>query len=163
MLPPQPTCYTAQNNAEGSSADALVMRLIGLAKTRIVRENGHNNNRSYYGAREEFLSFEFQLTSFGGKAAAGSHNFTFSLVLPPGLPSSMKVSGHGLGSLLCAFVRAAPLDEERLDIVIHYQQEIPVSICTSLGMGFTTYARKSAVYSSPCGKPTPSKHRVVTS
>ena len=116
MLPPQPTCYTAQNNAEGSSADALVMRLIGLAKTRIVRENGHNNNRSYYGAREEFLSFEFQLASFGGKAAAGSHNFTFSLVLPPGLPSSMKVSGHGLGSLLCAFVRAAPLDEERLEI-----------------------------------------------
>ena len=59
----------------------------------------HNNsNAQSYTHREmlrekkEFLSYEVQLAAFGGKAASGSHNFPFSVMLPPGLPPSMKVS-----------------------------------------------------------------------
>ncbi|CAN0498687.1 unnamed protein product, partial [Scytosiphon promiscuus] len=67
----------------------------GRAPTRVARDNGQDEGRSVYHTKKDFLSFEFQLTSFGGKAAAGSHNFPFSLTLPPGLPSTMKVRGDG--------------------------------------------------------------------
>lgn len=39
----------------------------------------------------EFLSHEVQLASFGGKAAAGTHNIPFSVMLPSELPPSMEV------------------------------------------------------------------------
>ncbi|CAN0451438.1 unnamed protein product, partial [Scytosiphon promiscuus] len=80
-----------------SSADRLVLRLVGLATTRIVRRtgNGENSSNAVYAAKNEFLSFDVQLASFGGKAAAGSHSFPFSVMLPPALPSSMKVRGEG--------------------------------------------------------------------
>ncbi|CAN0469138.1 unnamed protein product, partial [Laminaria digitata] len=86
--------YTSQNNAKGSSAQKLVLRLVGLARTRIVRDssNGRDSSeRTVYTAKDEFLGFDIQLASFGGKAAAGSHSFPFSVMLPSGLPSSMKV------------------------------------------------------------------------
>ncbi|CAN0089818.1 unnamed protein product, partial [Laminaria digitata] len=85
----------SQSSAEGSSADSLVLRLVGLARTRIDRSSGTGNNShdTTYTAKDEFLSFDVQLASFGGKAAPGSHSFPFSVMLPPGLPSSMKERG----------------------------------------------------------------------
>lgn len=59
--------------------------------------NHVNSNSQTYRHREmitekkEFLSYDVQLASFGGTAASGSHNFPFSVMLPPGLPPSMKV------------------------------------------------------------------------
>lgn len=97
MRPPN----NLQKNAEGSSANELVLRLFGVAKTTVMYDTtnmAHNNsNAQSYTHREmlrekkEFLSYEVQLASFGGKAASGSHNFPFSVMLPPGLPPSMKV------------------------------------------------------------------------
>lgn len=90
-----------QKDAEGSSANELILRLFGVAKTMVMYDTtnmAHNNsNAQSYTHREmlrekkEFLSYEVQLAAFGGKAASGSHNFPFSVMLPPGLPPSMKV------------------------------------------------------------------------
>lgn len=91
----------AQRNAEGSSANELVLRLFGVAKTRVMYDTTnmtHNNsNAQSYTHREmltekkEFLSYDVQLANFGGTAASGSHSFPFSVMLPPGLPPSMEV------------------------------------------------------------------------
>ena len=40
---------------------------------------------------DEFLSYEMKLRSFDGAAANGTYSFPFSVMLPLGLPSSMKV------------------------------------------------------------------------
>eukprot|EP00752_Nemacystus_decipiens_P010235 g9119.t1 len=90
-------------NAEGTSANELVLRLYGVAKTTVLYNTtnmAHNNsnaqsyqNRDILREKKEFLSYEVQLAAFGGKAASGSHSFPFSVMLPPGLPPSMKESG----------------------------------------------------------------------
>lgn len=79
-----------------------MLRLFGVAKTMVMYDTtnmAHNNSNSQsYTHREmlrekkEFLSYDVQLAAFGGKAASGSHNFPFSVMLPPGLPPSMKVT-----------------------------------------------------------------------
>lgn len=95
---------TTQSNDEGSSADGLVLRLIGRAKTRVMREttvvvpNGSDTSRTtthreVISEEKDFLSYEVQLASFGGKATTGSHGYPFSVMLPPGLPPSMQVRG----------------------------------------------------------------------
>ena len=97
---PKPT----QSNDEGSSADGLVLRMVGLATTRVMREttvitpNGNNANhttthREVISEEKDFLSYEVQLASFGGKATTGSHGYPFSVMLPRGLPPSMQVRG----------------------------------------------------------------------
>lgn len=101
--PPAQTT-TRQKNAEGSSANELVLRLFGVAKTRVMYDTTNmahsGNNAQSYTHREmltekkEFLSYDVQLAAFGGKAASGSHNFPFSVMLPPGLPPSMKVQNR---------------------------------------------------------------------
>ncbi|CAM9445217.1 unnamed protein product [Ectocarpus sp. 6 AP-2014] len=95
-------------NEEGSSADELVLRLYGVAKTRVMYDTtnmAHNNsNAQSYTHREmltekkEFLSYDVQLAAFGGKAASGSHSFPFQVMLPPGLPPSMEENGSQGGS-----------------------------------------------------------------
>ncbi|CAM9376576.1 unnamed protein product, partial [Hapterophycus canaliculatus] len=95
-------------NADGSSADELVLRLVGAAETCVMHDKTnttHNGTSSQtYNGRErvwetkEFLSYEVKLAAFGGKAASGSHSFPFSLMLPPGLPPSMKEDGSQGGS-----------------------------------------------------------------
>lgn len=95
-----------QNNEEGSSADELVLRLYGVAKTRVMYDTtnmAHNNsNAQSYTHREmltekkEFLSYDVQLAAFGGKAASGSHSFPFQVMLPPGLPPSMEVTSRAV-------------------------------------------------------------------
>lgn len=110
-IPPLQKCSCTQDNVEGTSAGSLVLRLVGLARTRIVRSNSTNHQTSrntVYSAKDEFLSFDIQLASFGGRAAACSQSFPFSVMLPPGLPSSMKVRGGNSEMLSNAFVRAAP-------------------------------------------------------
>lgn len=90
----------AQKDA-GTSANTLVLTLVGLAKTRVMyKATGivpttsgaapytHRDNSS---EDIEFLGYDVQLASFGEKAAPGVHSFPFSVVLPPGLPPSMKV------------------------------------------------------------------------
>lgn len=79
-----------------------MLRLFGVAKTRVMYDTtnmAHNNagnpqsfqHREMLTEKKEFLSYDVQLAAFGGKAALGSHNFPFSVMLPPGLPPSMKV------------------------------------------------------------------------
>lgn len=57
--------------------------------------NGTNiqafNHRDVITENREILGYDIQLASFGGKAASGTHSFPFSVMLPPGLPPSMKV------------------------------------------------------------------------
>lgn len=78
-----------------------MLTVVGLAKTRVMykatgivpTESGvapytHRDNSN---EDIEFLSYDVQLASFGGKAASGVHSFPFSVVLPPELPPSMKV------------------------------------------------------------------------
>lgn len=90
-----------QKDAEGSSANELVLRLVGTAKTCVMYDTTNmahtgNNSQSFthremLREKKEILSYEVNLAAFGGKAASGSHNFPFSVMLPPGLPPSMKV------------------------------------------------------------------------
>ena len=143
MMPPQPTCRSTQNNADGSSAGSLVLRLVGLARTRIVRSSSNKNSSgTTYQARDEFLSFDIQLASFGGRAAASSHSFPFSVMLPPGLPSSMKVRRDHSKVLECGFVRAAPLDEELRDILGYcLARNTGLAMYVPVCAGFPSHAR----------------------
>ncbi|CAM9692644.1 unnamed protein product [Scytosiphon promiscuus] len=98
----------SSKNAEGSSANELVLRLVGEAKTCVMYDttnmahNGNNaqsfNHREMLREKKDFLSYEVNLAAFGGKATPGSHNFPFSVMLPPGLPPSMKEDGSQGGS-----------------------------------------------------------------
>lgn len=100
MIAPNAT----QNNAEGSSADGLVLRLIGLARTRAMREttiiipsgnaNHTTTHREVVSEQKDFLSYEVHLATFDGRTTTGSHSYPFSVMLPPGLPSSMQVRGN---------------------------------------------------------------------
>lgn len=86
----------------GTSADALVVRLVGMTKTRAITKStglyptlsGAATYTDHHASSEdiEFLGYDVQVASFGGgKVAAGVHSFPFSVVLPSGLPPSMKV------------------------------------------------------------------------
>ncbi len=97
----------------GSPADALVLTVVGMAKTRVMEKatapvpttSGVAPMTVPINFTEdiEFLGYDVHLTSFGGKAAPGVHTFPFSVVLPPTLPPSMFVSRHTRlhASLVC--------------------------------------------------------------
>lgn len=86
----------------GTAANALVLTVVGLAKTRVMYKAtgivpttsgvAPYTHRDNYNEDIEFLSYDVQLASFNGKASSGVHSFPFSVVLPPDLPPSMKVS-----------------------------------------------------------------------
>lgn len=92
---------TSQKDA-GSPAGSLVIRLVGLAKTRamftttgvVPTESGAApyTYRDTLSEDVEFLGHDVQLADFGGRAASGEHTYDFSVTLPPSLPASMKVS-----------------------------------------------------------------------
>lgn len=98
---PNPQKQTWPQKDAGTSATALVVTVVGLAKTRAMyKATGivpTASGAAPYTHRDnsaediEFLSYDVQLASFGGKAAAGVHSFPFSVVLPSELPPSMKV------------------------------------------------------------------------
>lgn len=77
-----------------------------------MAHNGTNaqtyNNRQIIVESNEFLSYDVQLASFGGKAASGNHSFPFSVKLPSSLPPSMEVrlndSWHSISFLYCGVV-----------------------------------------------------------
>lgn len=81
-----------------------MLRLVGLAKTRVMSKAtgvvpttsgaAPNTHRDALSEDIEFLGYDVHLSSFGGKVASGVHSFPFSVVLPPGLPPSMKVPVH---------------------------------------------------------------------
>ena len=85
----------------GSPADALVLRLVGLAKTRVMFKQtilvptasgaAPVTHRDTLSEDIEFLGYDVHLASFGGQAAPGVHTFPFSVILPLGLPPSMSV------------------------------------------------------------------------
>lgn len=91
---------TTQHSSEGS-AEGLVLRLIGLARTRAMRKTSiivpgsdgarSTTHREVVTERKDFLSYEVHLASFDGRAANGTYSYPFSVLLPPGLPSSMQV------------------------------------------------------------------------
>lgn len=100
----EPTRAFFQKDA-GTSADALVLRVVGLIKTRSITKStglyatvsGAAAYTDHQAMSEdmEFLGYDVHLASFGGKMAAGEHSFPFSVVLPSELPPSMKVPIHG--------------------------------------------------------------------
>lgn len=85
----------------GSPAGDLVLRLVGLAKTRAMyKATGivpTLSGAAPYTLRDtmsqdmEFLGYDMPLRSFGGRVAAGEYAIPFAVVLPPSLPPSMKV------------------------------------------------------------------------
>lgn len=83
---------TVQTSPEGSSAKELTLRLVGTATTSVPNGEQDTVGREKKSTdSDEFLSYEVQLTCFNGKATAGTHSFPFSMMLPPGLHSSMQV------------------------------------------------------------------------
>ncbi|CAB1111736.1 unnamed protein product [Ectocarpus sp. CCAP 1310/34] len=96
----------------GSPAGSLVIRLVGLAKTRamfiatgvVPTTSGAApyTYRDMLSEDVEFLGYDVQLADFGGKAASGEHTYDFSVTLPPSLPASMKEQG-GNGSCAIAY------------------------------------------------------------
>lgn len=78
-----------QSESDGTSAEAVVIELIGKAKAHVVYYTHQSRNVSY--KSEKFLKFDTQLGSFGGHAPTGVHTFPFGLQLPATIPSSMKV------------------------------------------------------------------------
>ncbi|CAM9398876.1 unnamed protein product [Hapterophycus canaliculatus] len=96
----------------GSPAGDLVLRLVGLAKTRAMYEavgvlptvSGASTytHRDTMSEDMEFLGFDVTLRSFGGKVDAGEYVIPFAVVLPPSLPPSMKEIG-GDGSCAIAY------------------------------------------------------------
>ena len=120
-----------------------MLRLVGLARTRIVRNNSNgrnSNDRTVYTAKDEFLSFDIQLASFEGKAAAGSHSFPFSLMLPPGLPSSMKVRRDRAQNRYHARSLVFPPWTKNVT-TLSYRREIPVPLRAGVCSGFITHTR----------------------
>ncbi|CAM9761348.1 unnamed protein product, partial [Laminaria digitata] len=98
---------TTQHSSEGS-AEGLVLRLIGLARTRAMRKTSiiipssdgarSTTHREVVTERKDFLSYEVHLASFDGRATNGTYSYPFSVLLPPGLPSSMQERGpQGVG------------------------------------------------------------------
>ncbi|CAM9286211.1 unnamed protein product [Ascophyllum nodosum] len=89
---------------ERSSADELILKLIGKASNLVYHQvfsagpDGGTMVRQPIWQHEEIISYESQLTAFGGKAAPGRHSYPFSVALPPRLPPTMKEIGHGGGS-----------------------------------------------------------------
>ncbi|CAM9920917.1 unnamed protein product [Pylaiella littoralis] len=96
----------------GTSADALVLRVVGLIKTRSITKStglyatvsgaAAYTDHQVMSEDMEFLGYDVHLASFGGKMAAGEHSFPFSVVLPSELPPSMKDQG-GEGSCAIAY------------------------------------------------------------
>lgn len=88
-----PELGIAQKNNKESSADDLKLQMVGQTKTTAIYYVGTGDNRQRRTANEtkEFISYDVQLASFGGKAASGVHTFPFSITLPAGLPPSLKV------------------------------------------------------------------------
>lgn len=125
-----------------------MLRLFGVAKTRVMYDTtnmAHNGNNSQsYTHREmltekkEFLSYDVQLAAFGGTAASGSHNFPFSVMLPPGLPPSMEVKCtygwrflNGL-YLFCCRTQERPVKERHIDRYVHRDSAIMLFILSLL-------------------------------
>ncbi|CAN0329985.1 unnamed protein product [Ectocarpus sp. 12 AP-2014] len=96
----------------GSPASSLVIRLVGLAKTRamfiatgvVPTASGAApyTHRDTLSEDVEFLGYDVHLADFGGRAASGEHTYDFSVTLPPSLPASMKEQG-GDGSCAIAY------------------------------------------------------------
>lgn len=86
---------TAQSDSKGSSAKELKLQLVGTAKTSVSYRDYVVSSElptpTHEETNDEFLTYEVQLACFDGKATAGTHSFPFSIMLPPGLYSSMKV------------------------------------------------------------------------
>lgn len=99
--PSKPKIDTAQTTDAGTSANALVLTVVGLAKTRVIYQATGivptASGAAPYTLRDSsnedliILNYDVQLASFGGKAQSGEHNFPFSVVMPSELPPSMKV------------------------------------------------------------------------
>lgn len=80
----------AQKHAEGSSANAFILKLVGKAATSVVYRDRNDNLHTAHQSKD-LVEYDVQLAAFGGKVANGTHIFPFSVMLPPDLPSSMKV------------------------------------------------------------------------
>lgn len=68
-----------------------------MRETTVIIPSGDGNrtttHREAVSEQKDFLSYEVHLATFGGRMTAGSHSYPFSVMLPPGLPSSMQVRG----------------------------------------------------------------------
>lgn len=84
---------TAHSKSDGSSAKELTLELVGTATTSVSFQDPEVNFPLHKTevASDEFLSYKVQLACFDGKATDGTHHFPFSIMLPPGMYSSMKV------------------------------------------------------------------------
>ncbi|CAM9692714.1 unnamed protein product [Scytosiphon promiscuus] len=96
----------------GSPAGDLVLRLVGLAKTRAMYKTtgvlptvdgaATYTHRDTMSEDMEFLGYDMILRSFGGKVGSGEYTIPFAVVLPRSLPPSMKEQGGG-GSCAIAY------------------------------------------------------------
>eukprot|EP00752_Nemacystus_decipiens_P010236 g9120.t1 len=103
---------TVKASDNGTAASALVLTVVGLAKTRVMSQTtgvvptvsgaAPYTHRSVSNEDLEVLGYDLQLASFGGKVQSGEHNFPFSVTMPSELPPSMKETGNG-GSMAVAY------------------------------------------------------------
>lgn len=83
----------SQVDSDGSSASDLVVQLTGKTHARVIYQPaGEGQMKQTASDGKTFLEHDMVLASFGGRADCGTHSFPFAVVLPPNLPSTMKVS-----------------------------------------------------------------------